>query len=342
MSIQRDEQQAGWTLRDVTRRQVLQLMAAGAGAGTLAAFLAACGSSDESTPASAGSESGGGSGASTTTSGGSSASSGDATPAASAAASSTESSGGNTAEPTGKATVAQGPKITNLDASMQTGMLTFNVSIHMLEPLLLRGDDLQPAPFLAEKVSNPDNKTIHLTLRDGVKFHNGDPLTVDDVVFTLQRVITPDSKSQQARYTASVESATAIDDKTVEIKLSEPDVTFIGHLALIPIVPKKVVEKVGDDAFNANPVGTGAWKFVEWKKGEGVTMEVFSDYWRDQPAIKTLEFRGMPEDATRIAALRTGALDVATNVPTQLVSQVKDSDKTKITTVNSQIGRAHV
>jgi len=330
------EQPSGWTLRDVTRRQVLQLMAAGASAGTLAAFLAACGSSNDSTPTTSGGDSGssstaasgsGGTGASTATS----ASSGDATPAAA----STAAGGNNTAEPTGEATIAQGPEITNLDASMETGVLTFNVAVHMMEPLLLAGDDLQPHPHLAEKIELPDPNTIHLTLRDGVTFHNGDPLTVDDVVFTLQRVSGPDTKSKHAPYTKSVASVTVLDDKTIEVKLTKPDVTFPGRLALIPIVPKKEVESKGDEGFDASPVGTGPYKFVSWKRGDRVTMEATDNYWGGNPKIKTLVWRGIPEDSTRVAEMQTGGLDIAVNLPTQSVPQLKESDKVEVVTANS-------
>jgi peptide/nickel transport system substrate-binding protein len=334
------EQQSGWALRDVTRRQVLQLMAAGAGAGTLAAFLAACGSSDDSTATTSGGDSGS-SGGSTATSGSAgastatSASSSSATPAASAAANSTAPSGGNTAKPTGQATIAQGPEITNLDASMYTGVLAFNVAVHMLEPLLLSGDDLQPHPHLAERMELPDPNTIHLTLRQGVTFHNGDPLTVDDVVFTLQRVSGPDTKSEHKPYTKSVASVSALDDKTVEVKLSKPDVTFPGRLALIPIVSKKEVEAKGDEGFDASPVGTGAYKFVSWKRGDRVTMEATDNYWGGNPKIKTLVWRGIPEDSTRVAELQTGGLDIAVNIPTQSVPQLKESDKLEVVTANS-------
>jgi peptide/nickel transport system substrate-binding protein len=332
------EQSSSWSLRDVTRRQVLQLMAAGAGAGTLAAFLAACGSSD-STPTTSGGDSGssggstatsGSAGASTATSAGSSA----ATPAASAA-SPTVASGGSTAKPTGEATIAQGPEITNLDSSMYTGVLAFNVAVHMMEPLLLSGDDLQPHPHLAERMELPDPQTIHLTLRQGVTFHNGDPLTVDDVVFTLQRVSGPDTKSEHKPYTKSVASVTALDDKTVEVKLSKPDVTFPGRLALIPIVSKKEVEAKGDEGFDASPVGTGPYKFVSWKRGDRVTMEATDNYWGGNPGIKTLVWRGIPEDSTRVAELQTGGLDIAVNVPTQSVPQLKESNKLEVVTANS-------
>ena len=326
----------------LSRRRLLRLFAVG-GVSTMAlpTLLAACGSDDDSAATNTNSETPAtGSTGSDATSASTSSSTSSSTPAAgstpAAAATTTGGSGG--AAPTGTVTVALGPEITDLDSTIQNGILAFDIAVHMMEPLLLRGEDLQPAPFLAEEVSHPDDTTIRIKIRDGVKFHNGDPLTVEDVVFTIQRVSGPDSKSTHAPYTKAIQSASAVDDRTVEIKLSEPDVTILGRLSLIPIVPKKVVEELGDEGFNSSPVGTGAWKFVEWKKGQGVTMEAFPDYWREQPKIKTVVFKGIPEDATRVAALQTGALDIATNVPTQFVPQLEKSNKIQLLTANSLRG----
>lgn len=315
----------------LSRRRLVQLAGAGASAVALTPLLAACGGDDDDTadetPATSAATA-------TTSSGGASTS---PTTAATAGTATTPTTGESTTgdEPTGEATIAQGPEITNLDASMATGMLTFNLAIHNMEPLLFRGEDLLPEPFLAETHEYVDPTTLHLTIRDGVQFHNGDPLTVDDVVFTLQRVSGPDTESDHAPYTGSVAEVSAVDERTVEIKFSEHDATFLGRLALIPIVPKKVVEELGDEEFNANPMGTGPYQFVNWEAGQRVTYEAFPNYWRDQPKIKTLHFRGIPEDATRIAELQTGTLAIATNVPTQLIPELEESDNVQIAAVNS-------
>lgn len=317
----------------LSRRRLLRLLAVGSvSTMTLPTLLAACGSDNDSTTTTTEAET---PSTASTGSEATSSSSGSTTPDAESTAAATSTGASEGSAPSGTATVALGPEITDLDSTIQNGILTFDIAVHMMEPLLLRGEDLQPEPLLAEEVSHPDDTTIRIKVRDGVKFHNGDPLTIDDVVFTLQRVSGPDSKSTHAPYTKAIQSVSAVDDHTVEIKLSEPDVTILGRLSLIPIVPKKVVEDLGDEGFNASPVGTGAWKFVEWKKGQGVTMEAFPDYWREQPKIKTVVFKGIPEDATRVAALQTGALNIATNVPTQFVPQLKKSNKIQVMTANS-------
>ncbi|MDP9410554.1 MAG: ABC transporter substrate-binding protein [Actinomycetota bacterium] len=239
------------------------------------------------------------------------------------------------ADPAGEATIAQGPEITNLDASMSTGMLTFNTAIHMMEPLLMRGDDLQLQPFLAEEYAYVDDTTLRLKIRQGVTFHNGDPLTVDDVVFTLQRVSAPDSELDHRIYAQRVASVEAVDGQTVEVKFSEPDATFLGRLALIPIVPKRVVEEMGNEGFDASPTGTGPYTFVSWQRGDRVTLQSFPNYWRGPAAIKSLVFRGITEDATRMAELQTGALELATNVPTYMVPELETAGNVQVKQVNS-------
>jgi peptide/nickel transport system substrate-binding protein len=312
----------------------MQMTAAGASAAALTSLLAACGGDDDDDvtdePAGGNTPTAATVGATTTTGGG--AETPEAEPTAAATTPGSTDAG---AAPSGEATVAQGPEITDLDASMATGMLTFNLAIHNMEPLLFRGEDLLPEPFLAETYEYVDPTTLHLTIREGVVFHTGDPLTVDDVVFTLQRVSGPDTESDHRPYTGSVAEVSAVDERTVEITFTEHDATFLGRLTLIPIVPKAVVEERGAEDFNANPVGTGPYQFVNWERGQRVTYEAFPDYWREQPRIQTLHFRGIPEDSTRMAELQTGTLAIATNVPTQLIPELEESDDIRIETVNS-------
>ena len=244
--------------------------------------------------------------------------------------------GGDTGgAPTGELVVAQGPEITSLDGSMSTGMLTFNVVVHMMEPLLFRGDDMMPYPHLAESMEQVDATTFQFTIREGVTFHNGEPLTVDDVVFTLQRISDPETESDLLRYVQTVTAIEALDERTVQVTLSEPDVTFPLRLTLIPIVPKAVVEEMGDAEFDASPMGTGPYRFVEWQRGDRVTMEAYEDYWQGPANIQTLVFRGIPEDSTRIAEVQTGGAGLVTNVPTHLVPEIESSDDTALYQTNS-------
>lgn len=234
-----------------------------------------------------------------------------------------------------EAVVAQAITILNLDSSMYAGNVVQSASLHMLEPLLRRQSDLQLHPFLAEEFTYVDDLTLHLRLREGVLFHNGDPLTVEDVVFTMQRVIGPDSESDHNTFMSSVASAEALDDRTVEIKTSQPDSRLLGRLALIGIVPKRVVEEVGPEAFDGSPVGTGPYRFVDWQRGDRVTFEAFPEYWQGPAGIARVVFQSIVEDATRVAELQTDQADIAINIPTQLVPEIENSDNAVIKTVDS-------
>jgi peptide/nickel transport system substrate-binding protein len=141
--------------------------------------------------------------------------------------------------------IAQALPILELDSSLYAGNVVQSAALHVIEPLIRREADLTLQPYLAEEWNYVDDQTLHFRIREGVVFHNGDPLTVDDVVFTLQRVISPESVSDHATFMTSAISAEAIDERTVELKTSQPDARLLGRLALIGIVPQSVVEESG-------------------------------------------------------------------------------------------------
>jgi peptide/nickel transport system substrate-binding protein len=237
--------------------------------------------------------------------------------------------------PSGTATVIQSLPITSLDATAMTGMATFNSAIHMFDTLLWRDKDGNIEPFLATSYSVPDDRTIRLKLRKDVRFHNGDPLTADDVAFTYNRVIDPANQSRHLVYVKSIRSVTAVDDETVEFSLNNPDATLLGRFSLIPIVPRKVYEAVGADQFTLRPVGSGPWKFREWVKGQRLVLDANMDYWRGPPKIQTIVFRAISEDNTRVTELLTGNADLVSVVPPELAARVKTTPATEVQTARS-------
>jgi peptide/nickel transport system substrate-binding protein len=236
--------------------------------------------------------------------------------------------------PKGQVVVAQGGQIISLDATMETGMLTFNPASHVFDTLLTR-EEMELKPLLASAWKFVDDRTIRLTIRDGVKFHNGDPLSVNDVKFTMDRVSADGTKSRHFTYTKIINETKIIDDHTVDIVLKQPDASFLGRLTLIPILPQKVVQQAGDEAFAERPIGSGPYKFVEWLKGQRVVVEANPDYWRGAPKIKTIVFRTIAEDNTRMAELRTGGVDIAVNMPPALRKDIESSGKVSIMPVRS-------
>jgi peptide/nickel transport system substrate-binding protein len=168
-------------------------------------------------------------------------------------------------------------------------------------------------PSLAESWSEAkDHLSYTFVLRKGVRFHNGDPVTADDVKFSWDRYKGASAKLLKDK----VRDVEIVNSGTVRFVLREPwpdFITFYGTTASGAgwIVPKKYVEKVGDDGFKAAPVGAGPYKVVSFKPGVELVLEAYDGYWRKTPAVKRLVMRSMPEEATRAAALRAGEVDIA-------------------------------
>src|SRR6058998_4013121 len=167
------------------------------------------------------------------------------------------------------------------------------------------------APSLAESWQvSPDGRVYDFTLRKGVKFHNGDPLTSEDVKFSFDRYKGAAFKTLKDRV-AAVETPDLLH---VRFRLKNPWPDFMTFYTAASgagwIVPKKYVEKVGDEGFKKAPIGAGPYKFVSFAPGVELVMEAFDGYWRKTPNVKRLVFRSMPEEATRATALKKGEVDI--------------------------------
>lgn len=159
------------------------------------------------------------------------------------------------------------PRLANDEASSRVAQLMFNTLFDI-------GDDLRPHPMLAERLDNPDPLTYRVTLRRGVKFHDGREMSANDVVFTYQQMIDPAFITPLKGAFRALESVTAADDYTVEFKLREPFSAFLMQLAGLPAV---IPAGSGAD-FGQHPVGTGPYKFVRYAVDDRVVLAPFSDY----------------------------------------------------------------
>jgi len=167
-------------------------------------------------------------------------------------------------------------------------------------------------PSLAESwTQSKDGLTYEFVLRKGVKFHNGEPVTAEDVKFSFDRYRGAAAKLLKDR----VREVQIVDAGRVRFHLKEPwpdFMTFYGTSATGAawIVPKRYVEKVGDDGFLKAPIGAGPYKFVSFNPGIDLVMEAWDGYWRKTPSVKRLVFRSMPDETTRAAALKAGDVDI--------------------------------
>jgi peptide/nickel transport system substrate-binding protein len=187
--------------------------------------------------------------------------------------------------------------------------------------------DLVPRLASSYKVS-PDGKTIEYTLRKGVKFHSGDPLTSKDVQFSFERGLARNSTIKTRL--RSFERFEIIDDYRFNVHLKAPDVVLIPARGGPAIVSKSYYDRVGEEKFVKNPAGTGPYKFVNYAHGEYVDIERFEDYWGHKPSVKEARFYFIPEDTTRIAKLKTGEIDFTNMVPYPSVKEVQNSAGLKI------------
>jgi len=168
-------------------------------------------------------------------------------------------------------------------------------------------------PSLAESwTESPDGKTFEFKLRPGLKFHNGDPLTADDVKFSFERYKGAGASILQS-YVQQVEVVSPL---VVRFHLKEPwpdFMTYYGTTASAAglVLPRKYLSQVGDDGFRKHPIGAGPYKFVSHQPGVEVVLEAFPGYWRRVPNVKTLVMRSVPEATTRAVILKSGEADIS-------------------------------
>ncbi|MCJ8140024.1 ABC transporter substrate-binding protein [Falsirhodobacter halotolerans] len=213
-----------------------------------------------------------------------------------------------------------------------------SVGTNIYDGLTWRGPDLELQPGLATAWEELDDGTrIRFTLREGVTFHNGEPFNAEAVKFTFDRLLGEEGGKgpQQSNYTA-IESVEIIDDMTVDFHLKAPDPVLLTKLAGYGamIVPPKYVEEVGEEAFNLNPVGTGAFKFVSYEPRIGIRLEANPDYWGGAPKISELEYRFITEPSTALAELQSGGVDlvIPPTIPIGMISTIENASNLELVT----------
>src|SRR5256886_774237 len=169
------------------------------------------------------------------------------------------------------------------------------------------------SPSLAESwTESPDGLVYEFKLRRDLKFHNGDPVTSEDVKFSYERYRGAGAKEIQSH----VRQVEIVDPLTVRFHLTEPwpdFMTFYGTTATAAgiVVPKKYVTQVGDEGFRKQPIGAGPYRFVSHKPGVEVVVEAYPGYWRRVPTVKRYVMKSVPEGTTRVAMLKNGEADIA-------------------------------
>ncbi len=216
--------------------------------------------------------------------------------------------------------VAQGGDIAALDPHLSTSSNDIRISFNIFDNLTSRRPDGKLLPSLATEWKLQGQTTWVFKLRSGVKFHNGDPLTSADVKFSIDRSLDVNLKGNRVSTVL-----TTVD----RVETPDPATARLGFYGG-QIIPKKYVETVGPDAFNAKPVGSGPTRFVSWVKDDKLVLEANPDYWGGRVDFDRLVVRALPEMAPRVAALLKGEVDLITQVPPDQGERVKGNASTVV------------
>lgn len=200
---------------------------------------------------------------------------------------------------------------------------SYAVYRNIFDNVVTRNADGEIAPQVATSWKNLSDTEIEFQLRDDIKFHDGQPLTAEDVAFSVKRIINPDFKSPQLGQFNKITDAKATGPNTVVLITDGPYPPLLAQLVKLSVVPKHYLEEVGDEEFNKKPLGSGPYKFVEWQRGVKVVLESNDDYWRGTPPFKTVEMRAVPDGATRVANLRTGSADIVVTLDPDQANELK-------------------
>lgn len=229
-----------------------------------------------------------------------------------------ESKNGNTV------VISQGAKPKSLDPHLYNEIPGLAVTRQFYNSLFKKDEAGNVVPDLVDKYEYLNDTHLRLTLKKGIKFHNGEELKSDDVVFSIERMFTKPGASIMIE---EIEKAEKIDDYTVDIYLKNSSSPLLFNLAhpLTSILNKKFVEENKD--INILPMGTGPYEFVSWGSGEKIEMKSFKDYFNGAPKIDGIVFRNITEDGARLAALETGEVDIVYGISPIDTQTVEKNDK---------------
>lgn len=194
-----------------------------------------------------------------------------------------------------------------MDPRIMRDTTAYRVNNLLYDGLVQLDSNLQPVPDLATSWENPEPTVWIFNLREGVTFHDGSPLTADDVVFTFETILDPELKARFRSLFTPIDKIEAMDPLTVKITLKEPYAPLLSYLDM-GIVPKAVVEGGGD--ISSNPVGTGPLKLANWDRGAKIELVPNEDHWAGKPGVDKFEFVIVGDNTARAQAFEAGDLDI--------------------------------
>lgn len=217
---------------------------------------------------------------------------------------------------------------------------------NMYDGLVTRDPNMNIVPQAAESWKAIDATTYEITLQKGITFHDGSPMTSEDVKYTFDRLTKEGAVGGQTSPRKSlvgpVKEVQIVDDRTVRFILESPWPQFMAFMTLHEIVSKKFTEKVGAEGISTNVMGSGPFKLAKWRKGDTVIMERYDGYYGGSQDLKpvgkacvdTAIFKIIPENSSRVAALLAGDVHIINDLPVHSVKRVENNPGTRVMAVN--------
>ena len=200
--------------------------------------------------------------------------------------------------------------VATMDPHLQWDTESYSVYRNVFDNLVTRDVAGRIVPQVATAWRYSDETTIVFDLRTDISFHDGSKLTPEDVVFSVRRIINPTFKSPQLSQFDQIVSAEVSGPAQVTLRTKTPYPALMAQLVKLSIVPKAYVERLGDQKFNLEVMGSGPFKLRTWQRGVQSVLDANEGYWRGRPPFRTVIFRAVPDVPTRIADLRTGRADI--------------------------------
>jgi peptide/nickel transport system substrate-binding protein len=222
--------------------------------------------------------------------------------------------------------VLQGIDPTTLDPYFRTQIPENNVMLAVFDLLVMWDEFGNVVPHIATDWQLVDELTWEFKIREGVTAHNGEVIDANDVAYSFSRAVDPEVGAKGVLPwifgNIQFDRAEVVDDYTVRIHTKAPIPDLPSFMKEMFIIPQDYYESTPLDEAARNPVGSGPFEFVEWRKGDRVIVEANKDYWAGAPEIQRVIWRAVPETGSRIAELNTGGADIIVNVPPDLADQI--------------------
>jgi peptide/nickel transport system substrate-binding protein len=236
-------------------------------------------------------------------------------------------------------TIAQPAEATTMDPGRSTQVLTVNYFYNLYDTLLRWDNTLKLQPGLATTWKSLNDTTWEFSLRQGVKFHDGQAFTAEDVKATLERNLVVGKTVVQSGF-ATIDAVQIVNPTTVRVVTKKPDPLLLVRMAQMgaQILPARLTTDEGAKELARKPVGTGAYRFVEWVKDERLVMDANRDWWGWEgktPAVERVVWKPIPDDFPRLVALEKAEVDIITNVPPDRMRAIADGRTTRIVTTPS-------